>query len=613
MHSIPTHLQKVAGIKKQHLIFSTAKAKTGFPVTINWNQFTYSMQMSCHKIINDKLDSELFSPWSPKEASLGRTKDCVDSTSLIAFDLDKIDTMDVELVSSWCSPYANFAHTTFSHGIQGKGCFRVYIPLKNPIPIDDYQSIHAGILETIPEIKSRVDLSSSDIARCFFMPSCPKETENLASFAISFSEIYASPITKFINRYDNQANLSFAPPPALEGNRNNLLASYAGKAYVTGLTPQGFITEALQWGAECQPPMDSGEVHSVVNSMWQTHSRNNPASVLNSSKPTKFLRTAEDLRNDPPLEWTVRGVLPNNGIGAIYGAPSSGKTFLALDLAFAIATGKNWFGNPTMQRPVAYVALEGSHGIRQRMAAWEISNSITTPKNLYFITASVSVEDDLAWRALSKEISSTLGDGAIVFIDTLNRASPTADENTSASMGRIIEAAKYMANSINGFVMFVHHAGKDSQKGLRGHSSLLAALDTVIKVSSASNQRVWAIEKSKDSEIGICNAFELKTVELGSEDTWGITHTSCTVSQGILKPQPKPIKGKHQQQVINVLTDLLLGDSSEVITQTDLEIKVAKNLDIDNPKRAKERAKIAVASLLDSGHLLRTNGGITPN
>lgn len=613
MLNIPTHIQKVAGIKKRHLFFDSAKAKVGSPVLMNWNQLTYSMQMSCHKIVNNKLDAELFSPWSPGEGALGRTKECVDSTSLLAFDLDKIDTMDVELVSSWCSPYAHFAHTTYSHGLQGKGCFRIYIPLETPISIDDYQSIHAGILETIPEIKSRIDSSSSDIARCFFMPSCPKNTEELAAFSMSFSDIYASPITKIISSYDDQAHSSLAPQPALQGNRNKLLASYAGKAYVTGLTPQDFIKDALQWGAKCQPPMDSEEVHSVVNSMWQTHTRNNPASLLNSSIPTKFLRTAEDLRSDPPLEWTVRGVLPNNGIGAIYGTPSSGKTFLALDLAFAIATGKHWFGNPTIRRPVAYVALEGSHGIRQRMAAWEKSNLITAPKNIYFVTTSVGVEDEIAWRSLSKEITSTLGAGAIVFIDTLNRASPTADENTSASMGKIIEAAKYMANAINGFVMFVHHAGKDSGKGLRGHSSLLAALDTVIKVSSATNQRIWSIEKSKDSEIGICNAFELKTVELGSKDMWGIAHTSCTVSQGILKPQSKPIKGKHQQQVINVLTDLLLDDSSEVITQTDLEIKVAKNLDIDNPKRAKERAKIAVASLLDSGHLLLTNGGITPN
>jgi hypothetical protein len=606
--NIPNHLQKLSGSKNDHLIFKSANSKIGTPVRLNWHELTYNLQSACHKVSPNKLDVELFSPWSPLENSFGRTKDCVESTALLAFDLDKIDIMDIEKISEWCLPYASFAHTTYSHGIDGKGCFRVYIPLENSIPIDQYQATHSKILETLPDIKSRIDLSSGDSARCFFMPSCPPETKELARYKICFSEIYA-PTTLNITITSNDLS-NVAPPNQKQGNRNNGLASYAGKAYAMGKTIDEFLPEAINWGLECDPPLDMTEIKSVASSMWQTHLRNNPP--LTATKAI-YLRSADDLKKDPPLEWVVRGVLPSNGMGAIYGQPSSGKTFLALDLAFAIATGKHWFGNPTIQRPVAYVALEGSHGIRQRMAAWEKSNSTTTPKNLYFVTASVSVEDELAWRALSKEIGSTLGAGAIVFIDTLNRASPTADENTSASMGKIIEAAKYMANVINGFVMFVHHAGKDSQKGLRGHSSLLAALDTVIKVSSAANQRVWSIEKSKDSQIGICNAFELKTVELGSEDIWGIAHTSCTVSQDILKPQSKPIKGKNQQQVINVLTDLLLDDSSQEITQTDLEIKVAKNLDIDNPKRAKERAKQAIASLVDSGHLLLTNGSVTPN
>jgi hypothetical protein len=608
MLDTPSYIRKSAGVRHDHLIFKSAKSKLGTVLKTNWHELTYHLQIACHKKTSNKLDAELFSPWSPKERSNGRTKDCIDSTALLAFDLDKIDVMDIEQISEWCSPYANFAHTTYSHGDNGKGCFRVYIPLENSVPIEQYQAIHLKILDTLPEIKSRIDLSSGDTARCFFMPTCPPEKEQIARYKICFSDVYAP--TSLERTSEPECLPNIVPPPQNQGNRNNGLASYAGKSYAMGKTLDEFLPEAINWGLECDPPLGITEIKSVANSMWQTHLRNNPH--LAATKPV-YLRSADDLKKDPPLEWVVRGVLPSNGMGAIYGQPSSGKTFLALDLAFAIATGTHWFGNPTIQRPVAYVALEGSHGIRQRMAAWEKSNSTTTPKNLYFVTASVSVEDEIAWRALSNEINSTLGNGTIVFIDTLNRASPTSDENTSASMGKIIEAAKYMASLINGFVMFVHHAGKDSQKGLRGHSSLLAALDTVIKVSSTTNQRVWSIEKSKDSEIGICNAFELKTVELGSKDAWGITHTSCTVSQGILKPQSKPIKGKHQQQVINVLTDMLLEDSPKAISQSELEIAVAKALNLDNPLRAKERAKLAVSSLINSGHLLLSNGGITPN
>ena len=44
----------------------------------------------------------------------------------------------------------------------------------------------------------------------------------------------------------------------------------------------------------------------------------------------------DDLMALPPLEWVVKGILPNRGLAAIYGPSGSGKTFLILDLAAAI-------------------------------------------------------------------------------------------------------------------------------------------------------------------------------------------------------------------------------------------------------------------------------------
>ena len=70
--------------------------------------------------------------------------------------------------------------------------------------------------------------------------------------------------------------------------------------------------------------------------------------------------------------------------------------------------------------------------------------------------------------------------GAVVFLDTLNRAAPTADENSSKDMGEILSAAKLLQSLINGLVVLVHHTGKDATKGLRGHSSLFAALDAAV-------------------------------------------------------------------------------------------------------------------------------------
>lgn len=46
---------------------------------------------------------------------------------------------------------------------------------------------------------------------------------------------------------------------------------------------------------------------------------------------------------------------------------------------------------------------------------------------------------DFMW---SKELAAAVPNGAAVFIETLNRAAPTADETSSRDMGEIMEAAQ---------------------------------------------------------------------------------------------------------------------------------------------------------------------------
>lgn len=81
------------------------------------------------------------------------------------------------------------------------------------------------------------------------------------------------------------------------------------------------------------------------------------------------------------------------------------------------------------------------------------------------------------------DLAAVVPPGAVVFVDTMNRAAPTADENSNRDMGEIIEGAKTLQRLTQGLVILVAHTGKDTCKGLRGHSSLLAALDGAIEIS----------------------------------------------------------------------------------------------------------------------------------
>jgi hypothetical protein len=118
--------------------------------------------------------------------------------------------------------------------------------------------------------------------------------------------------------------------------------------------------------------------------------------------------------------------------------------------------------------------------------------------------------------------------GAVVFLDTLNRAAPTADENSGKDMGEILEGAKRLQSLIRGVVVLIHHTGKDTTKGLRGHSSLFAAMDAAIEVSRDGDRREWTVAKSKDGADGDAHPFRLQVETLGL-DAYDDPITSCTV------------------------------------------------------------------------------------
>jgi hypothetical protein len=94
-------------------------------------------------------------------------------------------------------------------------------------------------------------------------------------------------------------------------------------------------------------------------------------------------------------------------------------------------------------------------------------------------------------------------------------------------MSNLIDAATRLQSIVGGVVLLVHHTGKDTSRGLRGHSSLLAALDTAVEVIGGLS-RSWCVRKSKDGREEIGSGFRLEQVELGIDED-GAPISSCVV------------------------------------------------------------------------------------
>lgn len=240
--------------------------------------------------------------------------------------------------------------------------------------------------------------------------------------------------------------------------------------------------------------------------------------------PRYKLLGATDMRDLPPLAWRIRGVLPAVGLAALYGPSASGKSFLSFDMAAAIAEGRRWFDCRVDLAPVVYAALEGEAGFKLRVAAWEAHKGRSLPERLRMMLQPFKLTEPQDVRDLAAVVPA----GAVVFIDTLNRAAPTADENSSRDMGEILEAAKTLQTATGGLVVLIHHTGKDSTRGLRGHSSLFAAMDAAVEVSREGDRRDWRVAKSKDGADSDAHLFKLQVETLGT-DEHGDPVTSCVV------------------------------------------------------------------------------------
>lgn len=373
------------------------------------------------------------------------------------------------------------------------------------------------------------------------------------------------------------------------------------------------------------PPADRGS-NADVNDMHQRDGLEAVAALLErAQQPAQRFRlmTADELAALPPVRWRVRGVLPTEGLAAIFGPSGSGKSFLTLDMLGAITEGRDWFGHRATPCAVVYVALEGEAGIAQRVNAYRARQG-QAPAGMRFIAQPFALLESGDVAELAHAIRDAGGAGGVVAIDTLNRAASGADENDSRDMGAIIAGAKLLQAALGGLVLLVHHSGKDATKGLRGHSSLHAALDAVIEVTRDGDRREWRTSKSKDGADGEPHPFRLDVVELG-DDNHGEAVTSCVVASeeapgDAIKRATVP-GGGNMRVAFDRIGELLraAGDSRPDGAPDELppgRPAIALEAAIDavaarlvcDPKRKRERSTQAIQGLCGRG-LLRHEAG----
>jgi AAA domain len=244
-------------------------------------------------------------------------------------------------------------------------------------------------------------------------------------------------------------------------------------------------------------------------------------------------------------------LLPETGSGLLSGQSGTYKTFVALNLAGAIATGKPFAGY-NIKRPGATFAFvsEGASGWQQRLDALAKRDhdnarlpifytgdpvSLLEPSSVAAVIETVKAAADVAKQDLDLPLS-------LVLFDTIIGAagfSKSGDENDAVVGAKLMNALAEISAKTGSFVLGVDHFGKAVETGTRGSSAKEAAADVVLALianksisGEISGQRL-AIRKRRD------HAFTVETVELG-EDEDGDIIRSCAVAFSATPATPLP-------------------------------------------------------------------------
>tara|TARA_B100000965_G_C19326108_1_gene640911 strand:- start:65 stop:355 length:291 start_codon:yes stop_codon:yes gene_type:complete len=95
-------------------------------------------------------------------------------------------------------------------------------------------------------------------------------------------------------------------------------------------------------------------------------------------------------------------------------------------------------------------------------------------------------------------------------------------------MPKAVQNLKHLQRKFNCLVCPIHHVGKDETKLIRGHTSLLGALDTLYIIKQTEDTYTAEAEKQRDMEKGRFY-FQLKQIDLGEKDEDGDPMTSAVV------------------------------------------------------------------------------------
>lgn len=219
-------------------------------------------------------------------------------------------------------------------------------------------------------------------------------------------------------------------------------------------------------------------------------------------EPTSFrdrFLSISQLKNLPPPEPLIVDTIERGTIAMIAGDTQTYKSFLVLDWAGCIASGRPWMGRDVPKpSKVLYICAEGANGIYARMDAWQRSR-MAELDDFFVMPDPVNMGNRAQMMRLAEDVRDC--EIGFVIFDTWNMCTIGIDENAASEVNGVIANLKLIRDATpGGNATVIHHTGRDPGRE-RGSAAIKQGFDTLYIGEGGNGDAVdYRREKRKDGK-----------------------------------------------------------------------------------------------------------------
>ena len=231
-----------------------------------------------------------------------------------------------------------------------------------------------------------------------------------------------------------------------------------------------------------------------------------------------WLIPADDFCAQPsPISWLVKRWIQSHALVMVHGPSGGGKTFVVLDWCLRMASGiEEWAGHKVRPGNVVYLAGEGHHGLRGRVAAWKHHHQ-AGKLAMWLSKDGCDLNTPTGYLKVVEQVRMLPNRPDAIVVDTLHRFLQ-GDENSAQDTKTMLDACAALMQEFGCSVILVHHTGvsEEAQHRARGSSAWRGALDIEISIVPGKEGVPMQIvqRKSKDAEMAETIYVELQQVAI---------------------------------------------------------------------------------------------------